>query len=79
MTPEPEAPYLIALNLNGMRAGGPKILPLGAGDRELEMLRIVQRSGWSGPIGILDHRNELDAEESLIENLEGLEKLAAQL
>mgnify|MGYP005844074723 CR=1 FL=1 len=72
-------PHLIALNINGMRAGGPKILPVGAGDRELEMLRIVKRSGWRGPVGILDHRPELDAEESLRQNIEGLERLRKEL
>jgi len=33
--------------------------------------------GYKGPIGILDHRDELDAEQSLRENLEGLAKLIA--
>ncbi len=72
-------PYLLAINLNGMRKDGPMILPLGQGDRELEMLRIIQRSGYRGPVGILDHRSELDAEESLRQNLEGLKKLLAEL
>lgn len=68
-------PHLLALNLNGMRREGPKILPLGEGDLDLKLLRIVRDSGYQGPIGILDHREELDAEVSLRRNLEGLEKL----
>jgi sugar phosphate isomerase/epimerase len=68
-------PHLMVLNINGMRKEGPKILPVGEGDREAAMLRVVQRSGYSGPIGILDHREELDAEEALRLNLEGLRKL----
>lgn len=72
-------PYLLAVNLNGMRKDGPMILPLGQGDRELEMLRIIQQSGYRGPVGILDHRDELDAEESLRQNVDGLKKLLAQL
>ena len=43
------------------------------------MLQIVLDSGYDGPIGILDHRSDVDAEKSLRENLEGLEKLKATL
>ncbi len=72
-------PRLLALNINGMVSGGDragkKILALGAGDTELAMLRIVQASGWRGPIGILDHRPETDSEETLRENLAGLDQL----
>lgn len=72
-------PYLMAFNLNGMRKEGPKILPLGQGDLELELLKKLKSSGFKGPIGILDHRNELDAKESLLENLEGMKRLVKQL
>lgn len=73
-------PFLLCLNLNGMNDDAkPKILPLGSGKHESRMLRIVQESGYQGPIGILDHRNELDAEKSLRENLEGLRNLVEQI
>lgn len=72
-------PYLIALSLNGMKKEGPKILPLGEGDQELEMMRIVKESGWAGPVAILDHRNELDTAKSLQENIEGMKKLLKKL
>jgi hypothetical protein len=72
-------PHLLALNLNGMTRGGDKlgkkILQLGAGEEDERLLRIIQESGWQGPIGIIDHRAETDSEETLRENLEGLEKL----
>lgn len=69
-------PYLLCLNINGMNDGAaPKILGIGKGQHEAEMLNIVLASGYRGPIGVLDHRPELDAEESLRENLEGLERL----
>jgi hypothetical protein len=75
-------PYLLALNLNGMiRDGeklGKKILPLGQGDLDLKLLRIIKDSGWHGPIGILNHTEE-DAEARLRDNLDGLDWLAAQL
>lgn len=72
-------PHLLTLNINGMRKDGPKILGVGKGDRELEMLRVVARSDYRGPIGILGHRAELDAEVALRENLDGLRGLAPRL
>lgn len=71
--------HLLCLNLNGMRKGGPKILALGQGDHELKMLKAVQDSGYDGPVGILDHRDELDAELSLQQNIEGLRELTRAL
>lgn len=72
-------PYLKAVNVNGMRKDAPMILPVGDGDQELEMLRIVERSSYRGPIGILGHREDQDAEVSLSSNLRGLEKLVNQM
>ncbi len=66
-------PYLHCLNLNGMNEGAnPKILGISKGTHELEMIRVVAASDYQGPIGILDHRSELDAKDSLNENIEGL-------
>ncbi len=76
-------PHLLAVNLNGMvRHGdtiGKKILPLGQGDQELAMMKVIAQSGWRGPIGILDHRPETDSEITLRENLEGLSWLRKQI
>jgi sugar phosphate isomerase/epimerase len=72
-------PRLLALNINGMRLGGPQILGVGKGDRELEMLRLVAASDYHGPIGLLGHRAELDAEVALRENLDGLRELVGKL
>lgn len=70
-------PYLLCLNVNGMNDNGnPKILPLGEGTHERRMLQAVRESGYQGPIGILGHRAELDAEDALRGNLAGLNKLA---
>jgi putative heme-binding domain-containing protein len=69
-------PHLLALNLNGMRTDGDrighKILPIGEGDRDLSILKQINDSGYSGPIGILNHTNE-DAKLRLQDNMEGLE------
>lgn len=68
--------HLIALNLNGMvRDGerkGLKIVPIGDGELDVAMIRIIEESGWRGPVGILNHTDE-DAEGRLLDNLEGLE------
>lgn len=75
-------PHLAVLNLNGMVPGGDaqgrKILPLGAGDVDLDLLKTIRDSGYSGPIGILGHTND-DAEERLQDNLDGLDWLRPQL
>ena len=39
------------------------------------MLKRIVAIGYEGPIGSLDHRAELDAEESLRQNLTGLKSL----
>jgi hypothetical protein len=76
-------PYLYCLNVNGMAepqavAGDThKILAIGSGTHEEKMLATVLGSGYHGPIGILDHRPALDAEQSLQENITGLQKLVA--
>lgn len=73
-------PYLLCLNLNGMQSRpDPKILGIGKGAHELQMIRTVVERGYAGPIGILDHREQLDAKESLKENIDGLAWLTREL
>lgn len=71
-------PHLLALNLNGMTRGGDqkgqKIMVIGQGDEDVRLLRQILESGWSGPVGILNHTDE-DAETRLKANLDGLESL----
>jgi putative heme-binding domain-containing protein len=75
-------PHLLALNLNGMVPKGDlidqKIVPLGAGSLDKDLLKIVRDSGYTGPIGILNHTDN-DAEARLRDNLEGLDWLLPQL
>ncbi len=66
-------PYLSTININGMKIEGPKIITLGEGDKELEMLRAIQNSGYTGPIGILGHTEGEDIQVVLERNLKGLE------
>ena len=69
-------PHLLCLNLNGMNDGAnPKILDLSHGQHDQAMLKVVIESGYDGPIGILDHRTDLDTEVALRANFEGLDWL----
>jgi hypothetical protein len=73
-------PWLLCLNLNGMNDNAqPKILPIGSGRHDQNLLKIILGSGYSGPIGIIDHREQLDAEESLQQNLTGLKSVLKEL
>jgi sugar phosphate isomerase/epimerase len=65
-------PYLWAVNLNGMNPGGPKILPIGSGEKEVEMIAILKKNGFTGTFGILGHVEDADVEKVLQGNLEGL-------
>ncbi|NND08508.1 MAG: TIM barrel protein [Saprospiraceae bacterium] len=68
-------PYLWTVNLNGMRAGGPKILAIGEGDREKDMVRSLLEKGYDGDFGIIGHIDTADVEVVLRNNLNGLTKL----
>jgi sugar phosphate isomerase/epimerase len=76
-------PYLLCLNINGMVPGGDrqghKILALGQGTHEIPMLRTVAQSGYRGPIGIICHRTDADAEQVLADNLDGLQWIRKEL
>lgn len=76
-------PYLKCVTLNGMvprgDQQGKKIMPVGAGSEDLHLLRILRDSGYAGPIAILGHVHEVDVEERLKDNLDGLDWLKAQL
>lgn len=75
-------PHLLALNLNGMVPKGDqidqKIVPLGAGSLDKDLLKLVRDSGYTGPIGILNHTDH-DAEARLKDNLDGLDWLLQHL
>jgi sugar phosphate isomerase/epimerase len=74
--------HLLCLNLNGMTTGGDrigkKILPIGEGELDARLLRVIRDSGYEGPIGILNH-TDLDAEQRLVENLRGLERVVREI
>ncbi|MEO1524746.1 MAG: DUF6797 domain-containing protein [Planctomycetota bacterium] len=75
-------PYLLCLNLNGMtRDGdkrGKKILPLGEGEFDVKLLKMINQSGYEGPVGIIGHTQD-DVEQRLQDNLDGLHWMLPQL
>ena len=75
-------PHLHFLNLNGMTAEGDKkgkkILVIGQGDLDVALAKTICESGYTGPIGILNHTDH-DAEARLLDNLEGLEWVVGEL
>lgn len=73
-------PYLICVNLNGMNDNeAPKILQLGAGKHERQMMKTLQASGYQGPIGLIHHRDGVDAEAGLRENTAGMKEVLTDL
>jgi hypothetical protein len=72
-------PHLWAVILNGMQEGGPDFITVGDGNRDLGMLKVIRDSGYSGPIGIMNHDENRDAEVGLRLNMEGLKKMLREM
>ena len=58
-----------------MRAEGPKILPIGKGNLEKDMIDVLENKGYHGPYGILGHIEEADVKIVLERNLKGLKSI----
>lgn len=75
-------PHLLALSLSGMTRGadahGPSIIPVGAGQEDLRIIRHIERSGWQGLAGVINHTNA-DARLRLLDHVEGLDALRYSL
>jgi len=74
-------PYL-AVNLNGMPADTTNYTGVnfvGTGQSEQQMMKVVQESGWRGPIGIINEHADLDAADVLARNLAGVDRIAKEL
>jgi hypothetical protein len=72
-------PYLTTVNLDGITPEGPKILTLGEGTKEMEMMQKLKASGFKGNIGIIGHTENEDVEAVLMRNIEGMKKLLASM
>lgn len=72
-------PHVVAVNITGVVRGGEhKYMPPSQGDFELGMLQVVLESGWRGPVGLIAEQGG-DAEQTLSNNLRGLEWLKKEL
>jgi hypothetical protein len=72
-------PWLYTVNINGMRADGPKILDVGKGDMERDMIKTLIESGFDGTVGILGHTEGEDIKIVLERNLNGLKYLLEEM
>ncbi len=75
-------PYLIAFNLNGMRADTsqyPGVRYIGSDESEIEMTRVVEASGWRGPISVIHERPTVGAAEGIKGNFQGLEWIQKEM
>jgi hypothetical protein len=72
-------PHVSAVILYGMRSDGPPLTTVGDGDRDLEMLKVIRESSYRGPIGIINHDENRDAEIGLRLNMDGLKKMLREL
>lgn len=80
-------PFLLCLNLNGMAdpasedvsKSDVKVKPIGHGEHEREMIAQTIAAGYTGAVGIIGHVSTRDVAEVLRENLEGLDRILADL
>lgn len=70
-------PHVVALTLTGMRDEGHFAYPL-EGDSEVEIMRVIQDSGWKGSVGMTAERGG-DAAETLRNSIIGIEWIAKEL
>ena len=68
-------PYLACVNLNGLEKDGARILTIGEGDYEYEMIKLLLAEGYNGPWGILGHVATEDVQKVLKRNIDGLNVL----
>ena len=72
-------PWLYTVNINGMRADGPKILDVGKGDKERDMIKTLIESAFDGTVGILGHTEGEDIKIVLERNLTGMNYLLEEM
>lgn len=68
-------PYLWSVSLNGMNSDGPKIISIGKGNLEKQMIQQLLDLNYRGPFNILGHVKGGDPELILEENFKGLQTL----
>lgn len=73
-------PHLLAINLTGLKGGYPAtVVPIGDGNIEAHMIKIIRQSNYKGPIGIINENFAPDAKAGLQLNMRGLQKILKEL
>ena len=73
-------PHLYAINLTGLKGGYPaEVVPIGDGNIEENMMRIIQASSYRGPIGIINEDFADDPADGLKLNMNGLKTILKSL
>jgi hypothetical protein len=68
------------LNIAGLKKGSSgKVVPVGQGDSEEKMIRIIAESSYRGTIGIINENTDPDAEVGLKMNIDGLKNILKSL
>ncbi|WP_198171504.1 apurinic/apyrimidinic endonuclease family protein [Mucilaginibacter aquatilis] len=66
-------PHLLTLNISGLKGVDPaKVVPVGEGDTEYQLMKMVLKSNYKGPIGIINEDTHPDAETGLKINMDGV-------
>ncbi|QTD38515.1 hypothetical protein JL193_04285 [Polaribacter batillariae] len=68
-------PYLWSVSLNGMKAEGPKIITIGKGNLEKQMIQQLIDLNYRGPFNLLGHVKGGDPEVIIEQNYQGLQLL----
>lgn len=72
--------HLLAINLTGLKGGHPaEVVAVGQGNIEAPMMKIIWKSGYKGPIGIINENFAPDAKDGLLLNIEGLKKILKEM
>jgi hypothetical protein len=72
-------PHLIALNLAGLKKGDQHIYPLTKNGAERDMIKIILKSSYNGPIGIINEDTDPNAKVGLQKNMAGLRDILMDL
>jgi sugar phosphate isomerase/epimerase len=73
-------PHLLALNIAGLKKGvTDRFFRTGQGDVELDMIRVVWKSGYQGTIGIINHDMDEDAFVGLQTEMDGLKRILKEI
>jgi sugar phosphate isomerase/epimerase len=73
-------PYLYAINLTGLKGKNPaEVVPVGQGNVEEEMMRLISKSSYKGPIGIINENFAADAADGLQLNMDGIKQILERM